>query len=127
MTEETYSLSELSRLCGRSKSTLQAMIAEGELKAKKGVDGRGAWSIRHADAIDVGLVFRIDHSIDAALRTQLHEQFGPLIARLDLREQEIDRRLEQIQFQLKRISAPPPSRTNSKIRRVLHALRRLVE
>lgn len=127
MNEPTYSLTELGRLCGRSKSTLLAMIASGELEAAPCSTGRRSWTIRHSDAVDAGLRFRGGHSIDAAFRNHLQEQIDPLVKRLDRRDPKIDQQLGEILSRLERMAMPPAEKARGSVWRSLgHAVQVLL-
>ena len=115
MDEPTYSLSELGRLCGRSKSTLLAMIAGSDLEATRSPTGRRSWTIRHSDAVDAGLRFSGDNSIDTAFRNHFQEQIDPLVERLDRRDQKIDEQLGEILRRLERLAMPPAEKPTGSV------------
>ena len=114
MDDQSYSLSELSRLFGRGKSTLQAMIQDGSLPAMFNPNGRRQWRIRRSDAVSAGLEFRQEASdtIDSVLRRYIDEEVAVIVDHLERVHADLGRQLEAIRTELEsdagdHVSSPP--------------------
>ena len=100
MDDVTYSLSELSRRSGRSKTTLTQMLHDGTLNGVASTSGRREWRITRTSAQAAGLTLQADRSIDAAVRTCLTEELDPIAQLIAERLDVLDQRLDRIEVAL---------------------------
>ena len=85
MDTNSYSLSTLARLSGRSKVTLGEMVQEGRLQGTRSQTGRLEWQFTRSAALAAGLTLsEPGTSIDSAFAHHLLEAVQPLMERFDL-------------------------------------------
>lgn len=100
MDDRQFSLSQLSRACGRSKSTLIEMLRAGELVGERSAAGRQAWLIRESDALAAGLAVRGSSTIDDAFRACIHDEVAPVLEAIERHASELHRRIDELERDL---------------------------